>query len=66
VAIEINEDELPEVVVDRGGDNYTYVKVGSWEFCVEEDLEENRWWGDAKAFLAYARYLDSLRGITTE
>jgi hypothetical protein len=58
-------NSLPEVVVDeeRTKDGYTYVHVGEWHFCVEDDLEERDglWWNDAKTWIAYARYLDQVK-----
>lgn len=69
--INFDESDLPEVIVDeeRTKDGFTYVHVGEWHFCVEDDLEEiatNRWWGDVKSWIAYAQYLDKVaeeRGI---
>jgi hypothetical protein len=65
MAISFNEEELPEVVLDKVvGDEYTYVTIGDWSFCVEDDLEDGldgRWWRDAKTFVAYAKYLDKVK-----
>lgn len=70
MSINFEESELPEVVVDQNRtDEYTYVQVGSWSFCVEDDLEDRtagEWWNDAKTWIAYAQYLDKVaqeRGI---
>lgn len=71
MSINFEDSELPEVVIDekRVNDEYTYVQVGEWSFCVEDDLEDistNRWWNDVKSWVAYARYLDKVaeeRGI---
>lgn len=65
MSIGFEDSELPEVVIDdeRTTDGYTYVHVGEWHFCVEDDLEEistNRWWADVKSWIAYARYLDKV------
>jgi hypothetical protein len=61
--VPFNEEDLPEVVMDSEATDtypYTYVKVGDWSFCFEEDLEHGSWWGDAKSFIAYARHMDSM------
>ena len=57
-------DSLPSIVVDEdattpGGNSY--VQVGGWSFCVEDDLEHNQWWEDAKILIAYAQYLDQIK-----
>ena len=58
-----NEDDLPEVIVEEKSGNYTYVKVGSWSFCVEDDLDRSpgELLEDAKAFVAYALYHKKIR-----
>lgn len=58
-----NEDDLPEVVVEEKSGNYTYIKVGSWSFCVEDDLDRSpsQLMDDAKAFTAYALYHKKIR-----
>lgn len=50
--------ELPEVVIEEKSGNYTYVKVGGWSFCVEDDLDRTpeQLMDDARAFTAYALY----------
>lgn len=62
INLSFNEKDLPEVIVDEdiSGD-YTYVKVGDWSFCVEDDMEYERWWEDAKSLIVYARYLDTVK-----
>lgn len=57
-------DSLPAVVPDvdastPGG--MEYVKVGEWSFCVQDDIEHNQWWEDAKILIAYAQYLDQIK-----
>ena len=62
--VPFNEEDLPEVVMDSKATDtypYTYVKVGDWTFCVEEDLAYRSWWEDAKSLIAYARYLDKIK-----
>lgn len=65
MATSFEGSDLPEVVIDaeRTTDGYTYVHVGEWHFCVEDDLEERdgRWWEDAKTWVAYAKYLDKVK-----
>jgi len=65
MAISFEESNLPEVIIDeeRTRDEYTYVHVGDWHFCVEDDLEERdgRWWSDAMTWIAYAQYLDKVK-----
>ena len=62
MSISFDENELPEVILDSAeGDEYTYVKVGTWTFCVEDDLEYEDWWESAKSLIAYARYLDEYK-----
>ena len=65
MSFSFDKSELPEVVIDeeRTSDEYTYVHVGEWHFCVEDDLEERdgRWWDDAKTWIAYAQYLDKVK-----
>ena len=65
MSFNFDESDLPEVVIDetRTRDGYTYVHVGEWHFCVEDDLEERdgRWWDDAKTWIAYAQYLDKVK-----
>lgn len=58
-----NEDDLPEIVVEEKTDNFTYIKVGSWSFCVEDDLDRSpsQLMEDAKAFAAYALYHKKIR-----
>jgi hypothetical protein len=59
-----NEEDLPEVVVESEATDkypYTYVKVGKWSFCVEDDLEDGFSWEDAKSIIAYAKYLDKIK-----
>ena len=53
-----NRDELPEVIVEEKSGEYTYVKVGSWSFCIEDDLDRtpDQLMDDARAFTAYALY----------
>lgn len=53
---------LPEVVPDEtNSPGSTWVTVGGWTFCVEDDLEYTDWWDAAKAWVAYATYLDKVR-----
>ena len=63
--INFHDSEMPAVIIDeeRTGDGYTYVHIGEWHFCVEDDLEERdgRWWDDAKTWITYARYLDQVK-----
>ena len=65
MSLNFDESELPQVVIDesRTRDGYTYVYVGEWHFCVEDDLEERdgRWWDDAKTWIAYSQYLDKVK-----
>lgn len=62
MAISFEEESLPEVIVDPDSDgNYSYVKVGEWSFCVEDDLEHEDWWESAKALISYAMYLDKIK-----
>lgn len=70
MAINFEDSDLPEVVIDeeRTRDGYTYVHIGEWHFCVEDDLEERdgRWWDDAKTWVAYSRYLDKVKAERSE
>lgn len=70
MSIGFEDSELPEVVIDdeRTTDGYTYVHVGEWHFCVEDDLEEldGRWWNDARSWIAYAQYLDKVKAERSE
>jgi hypothetical protein len=65
MSINFEESDLPEVVLDeKRTDKFTYVHVGEWSFCVEDDLEDGkdgRWWDDAKSWIAYAQYLDKVK-----
>jgi len=63
VDFSFNEDDLPEVVVEEKSGNFTYVKVGVWSFCVEDDLDRlpSELMEDAKAFAAYALYHKKIR-----
>lgn len=57
-------ESLPVVTPDEGASTpggSSYVKVGEWSFCVEDDLEHNNWWEDAKVLIAYAQYLDQVK-----
>ena len=62
MTISFEDSDLPAVgYVETSEGGYTYVTVGEWSFCVEEDLEQNRWWDDAKTLIAYAHYLDKIK-----
>ena len=58
-----DSEDLPEIVVEEKSGNFTYVKVGSWSFCVEDDLDRTpeQLMDDARAFTAYAIYHGKIR-----
>lgn len=60
-----DSEDLPEIVVEEKSGNFTYVKVGSWSFCVEDDLDRTpeQLMEDARAFTAYAVYHEKLRAV---
>jgi hypothetical protein len=70
MSVSFEESDLPEVVLEeKSTDTFTYVNVGDWNFCVEDDLEDGkngRWWDDAKAWIAYAQYLDKIKAEREE
>ena len=66
MSVSFEDKDLPEVIIEdsRTNDAYTYVQVGDWNFCVEDDLEDSdtaRWWNDVKSWVAYAQYLDKVK-----
>lgn len=62
MAISFEDEDLPEVLEEESSsDGYTYVKVGEWNFCIEDDLNHGKSWDDAKVMVAYAMYLDKVK-----
>ena len=55
--------DLPEIIVEEGDESSecTFVSVGGWTFCVEDDLQHEDWWVNARAWVAYAVYLEKLK-----
>lgn len=60
IDLPFSERELPKIVVEETVEGYTYVKSGEWSFCVEDDLENQRWWEDVKSLISYARHMDKV------
>lgn len=58
-----NIEDLPEIIVEEKSGNFTYVKVGVWSFCIEDDLDRTpeQLMDDARAFAAYALYHKKIR-----